>query len=181
MIEAPLIIRSADTEARLRAFRRYRETLQASNSPDTERAEQDSGPDRMAIRGPELWCELHRWALTTDRTDAFRWLARFETRIGCGNCRRHWQELLRDNPPVLTSSETLFGWSVRMHNGVNRALGKPQLPIDAALPLWAGRQCSEAAAPAGKPRRSGVAQRRPCRGCGNHSSNRTHIIKRDLP
>ena len=134
---------------------------------------QDDAPDRLVTRGPELWCELHRWALTSDRSGALRWLARFETRIGCGDCRRHWQALVCEQPPDFASSETLFAWSVRMHNAVNRRLNKPEISVNAAAAYWRDRQCREAVAGHGEEfgRRSQPAS--PCRGCGGKKATQS--------
>jgi len=122
--------------------------------------------DKLLERGPDLWSELHCWALTTDRKDIRRWLARFETRIGCGECRRHWQTLVNQQPPDDSSNETLFAWSVRLHNSVNQQLNKPEMPVEAARSLWTDRRCrqTDGAGSGSSARRSPRKGR--CAGCG---------------
>jgi len=128
------------------------------------RVEHKAG-DWWLERGPRLWCELHRWALTTDRTDVNRWLARFATRIGCGDCRRHWEALMREQPPDFSTNKALFDWTVRMHNAVNRRLNKAEMGVDAAEHYWTDRPCRETdAARVGSSRTA--PSRAPCRGCG---------------
>jgi hypothetical protein len=124
--------------------------------------------DKLLQRGPGLWCELHRWALTTDRKDAARWLARFEARIGCGDCRRHWQAILQEQPPDLESNEMLFVWSVDMHNAINRTLNRSEMTVDEAKSYWTNRRCRQSLAA-----RNGIPSQRitakaGCRGCGGN-------------
>ena len=95
-------------------------------------------PDRWAVKGPQLWRELHRWALTTDRKEPMRWLDQFAKRIGCGECKLHWLKLVRQQPPDASSNDALFAWSVRVHNTVNRHLGKAELTLEAAAGYWKG-------------------------------------------
>jgi Erv1 / Alr family len=86
--------------------------------------------------GPQLWAELHRWALTADLADAPQWLDRFAARVPCGDCRRHWLAGVSDSPPPLESRERLFAWTVARHNAVNRRLGKPEMSLEDARRLW---------------------------------------------
>jgi hypothetical protein len=127
-------------------------------------AEEVSG--KLLQRGPELWCELHCWALSTDRKNALRWLLRFETRIGCGECRLHWQALMQQEPPDFSSNEALFAWSVRMHNAVNRLLDKPEMAVDAARSHWTSQSGCGSAAASGRNSGRSTAGRSGCAGCG---------------
>jgi Erv1/Alr family protein len=141
----------------------------APATPQSPRSD-DPGSDPMAERGPDLWREVHCWALSTDRKDVSRWLARFEIRIGCGECRRHWQAILNGQPPEISSNETLFAWSVHMHNAVNRQLNKPEMAVDAARTFWTDTRCRQTLTAVGAssdqpPRRKG-----PCAGCGGNKT-----------
>src|ERR1700683_2200222 len=77
--------------------------------------------------GPPLWEELHRWSLTTDLPSANAWLNRFWARVPCLKCKVGWFKLLTEHPPDFRSNQSLFAWSVAIHNAVNRHLGKPEL------------------------------------------------------
>lgn len=86
-----------------------------------------------------LWPELHRWALgeamTATAEERERWLAGFAGRVPCGECRTHWRETAEADPPPANPA-TLFSWTVRMHNAVNRKLGKPEMPVYEAWAVW---------------------------------------------
>ena len=129
-------------------------------------------PDKLSTRGPELWCELHHWALTSHSTqnDAIRWLARFEARIGCGDCRRHWQKLLTEHPPDVESNEDLFAWSVAMHNAINRALNKPEMTMDEAKSYWIDRRCRQSLAGRNGNPGQRITTKGGCRGCGGNKA-----------
>ncbi|HUB24117.1 MAG TPA: ERV1/ALR-related protein, partial [Tepidisphaeraceae bacterium] len=86
--------------------------------------------------GPQLWADLHQWALTTDLSDVVQWLARFAARVPCGECRRHWLAAVANSPPLLESREKLFAWTVDLHNVVNRRLGKPPMSLADARRRW---------------------------------------------
>ena len=65
-------------------------------------------------------------------------LASWETTIPqyeCG-CRAFYAKYKADNPPNFTTPEAFFAWGVKLHNAVNRKLGKPELTIDEALSIW---------------------------------------------
>jgi Erv1 / Alr family len=92
-------------------------------------------------RGPALWADLHRWALTADLNPGApgQWLDRFAARVPCGDCRRHWLEITAASPPALESHQALFAWTVARHNDVNRRLGKPEMSLDEAIGRWSNQ------------------------------------------
>lgn len=87
--------------------------------------------------GPRLWKELHSWALTVDvglTSSVVGFLVGFSGKLPCGECRKHWDELVSKNPiRGIDTNEQLFGWTVYMHNQVNRMLGKPDMELDEAV------------------------------------------------
>jgi hypothetical protein len=86
--------------------------------------------------GPLLWGELHRWARTADLATAGKWLADFAMRVPCGECRRHWREMMKRTPPDVSSREALFAWSVERHSEVSDRLGKPTMTVEDAARLY---------------------------------------------
>lgn len=86
--------------------------------------------------GPAKWAELHRWAMKGDLPTASRWLDSFAASLPCGECKQHWLNLVRDNPPDFGSNEALFDFTVGLHNMVNISLGKPQMTLDEAARRW---------------------------------------------
>lgn len=77
--------------------------------------------------GPVLWLELHNQAnkYTGDEKKEIRWLQIFNSWIPCGECKQHWLELTKSNPVDLSSSKAYVDWAIKMHNEVNKSLGKP--------------------------------------------------------
>jgi hypothetical protein len=103
---------------------------------------------QMAAQGPKLWAALHQRALGFVPARAalqLGWLKAFARQISCGDCRLFYVQWLRANPPVLTTSETFFDWTVDMHNAVNSKLGKPELSYADALIAWSPKPAPPAA------------------------------------
>lgn len=92
-------------------------------------------PIDLSERGPQLWSELHRRPLDWTGDDA-KWLADFAGRVPCGECRRHYVDYLRSNPPTFESPRDYFAWTYRLHCGVNEKLNKPSPAFDEACRLW---------------------------------------------
>jgi hypothetical protein len=99
-------------------------------------AEPKKTQDLMVQLGPPLWADLHRWALTTPLDAVGQWLAVFRRRVPCGKCRREFTSIVQDLPAPATSNDDLFAWTVEVHNRVNRKLGKPEMSVEAARPLY---------------------------------------------
>ncbi len=83
-----------------------------------------------------MWADLHEWALLGDIADTSNWLNKFQARIGCGECVRHWQSWIQEHPPDASNNDALFAWSVAAHNAVNRRLGKAEVDIESARRIW---------------------------------------------
>jgi hypothetical protein len=98
-------------------------------APKAEQKPEPAQPPQASY-GPPLWKELHEQALSGSLPN--EWLAAFEARLPCGVCRQHWREMLADLPP----QPDFFAWSVAIHNGVNRKLGKPELTLTQAAAIW---------------------------------------------
>jgi hypothetical protein len=94
------------------------------------------GSDVLARVGPVLWQQLHAWAMSADLSTAGAWLDRFGRSVPCGDCRRHWTEMVRRTPPDLTNRDSLFAWTVERHNEVNLRLGKPVIDVPRANEIW---------------------------------------------
>ncbi|MBW0475014.1 hypothetical protein O181_014729 [Austropuccinia psidii MF-1] len=73
----------------------------------------------MAARFPEKPTEDEREALKS-----FIYL--FSRLYPCGDCARHFQELLKEYPPQTSSRITASMHLCSLHNKVNKRLGKPQ-------------------------------------------------------
>lgn len=58
--------------------------------------------------------------------------------LPCASCGNHFQAVLDDDPVErsLSGRDSLFAWSVRAHNAVNRRLGKPEWSVESSTELW---------------------------------------------
>jgi hypothetical protein len=76
--------------------------------------------------GPILWAELHKRTTTYSMNKELedRWLKIFTTWVPCGKCKQHWVELNKENPVDLSSQKAYQDWAIKMHNEVNKSLGK---------------------------------------------------------
>lgn len=56
--------------------------------------------------------------------------------LPCLDCQIHYKDMLVNNPPVLVNKDTLFKWSVDIHNKVNERLNKKIISYDEAYNIW---------------------------------------------
>ncbi|KAL4445310.1 hypothetical protein ABPG77_011135 [Micractinium sp. CCAP 211/92] len=61
----------------------------------------------------------------------------------CGECARHFRELVRQSPPAVGSRHDLSMWMCEAHNTVNRRLGKPTFNCALVESRWAGLECED--------------------------------------
>ncbi|GLC33419.1 hypothetical protein PLESTM_000069200 [Pleodorina starrii] len=107
--------------------------------------------------GRATWTLLHMLAAqfperpTRQQQRDARTLVDCLTRIyPCGDCARHFAELVRLDPPVVSSGAAFRRWLCRTHNHVNSRLGKPSFNCDMVEARWAPLGCSAAEAAAGE-------------------------------
>lgn len=114
-----------------------------------ERGAKPWGYVRVTVRGAEviraavprddllrrMWGELHArpWAWGGADAEAAWLSSSFARRVPCGECRKHWSEILAAMPPDLSSADRYFAWTVAAHNEVNRLLGKPEMSVEDAM------------------------------------------------
>jgi len=82
---------------------------------------------------PNPWIALHDGSIR-NADDLAEWektIPQYE----CG-CRAFYAKYKAELPPDFTSPDAFFAWGVRLHNSVNRKLGKPELTIEEALSIW---------------------------------------------
>lgn len=96
--------------------------------------------ERLAAEGRRLWAELHTFAARWDgnRQAAEAFLADFTRRVpagGCG-CRESWREALAADPPDLSDARSMMAWSIRVHNRINRKLGKTEMDEATTRRRW---------------------------------------------
>ena len=86
-----------------------------------------------SIWGPKLWFFIHSLALNFPDNPTYQDIRHFEEFfnslkfiIPCEKCRMHYKIRLEKAPIVnfLKNSDTLFKYTVDLHNDVNKSLGK---------------------------------------------------------
>ena len=99
-------------------------------------------PASPSVWGPALWTAIHHIALgmiiDADVKDTIAHYKTFFTNLEyvlpCAMCRSMFREHLAQMPPIedyMGSVESLFGWTIALHNLHNVALGKPIHPSPA--------------------------------------------------
>jgi hypothetical protein len=74
----------------------------------------------------------------TDKKAAKEFYESLQTLIPCPICKVHYQKHLADLPltPHLDSRESLFKWTVDIHNRVNKDLGKPVFTASQSIAFY---------------------------------------------
>lgn len=98
--------------------------------------------------GPRAWYWLHVTAINyppsptpVDARIAESRIWGFVTHLPCASCRDHATQFVRQRPPSLESTYALQAWVWRFHNAVNLRLGKPLIPYEEYLRLYADEIC----------------------------------------
>jgi len=85
--------------------------------------------------GPFFWHTMHLVALGYPKTPTYaekraakEFFESFAHLIPCPICKLHYADHLKNNPitPSLDTRNDLFQWTIRIHNLVNKDLGKPE-------------------------------------------------------
>jgi len=92
-----------------------------------------SGPDYVSELGRAAWKVLHAVAeqypaapTYEDQQSALQYIFGFAKLYPCLKCRQHFQQLLAQYPPDVSSQPAFRNWMIAFHNRVNADLGKPQ-------------------------------------------------------
>lgn len=97
------------------------------------------------IWGPHMWTMIHLICLQAPkeidvniRNTYYMFFSMMPYVLPCDKCREHWLEHIQTYPleNVLNTRETLFKWSVDMHNIVNKSLGKAEISYEEAFQHW---------------------------------------------
>lgn len=87
------------------------------------------------IWGPFFWHTIHIVALGypkkptyIDKKSAKEFYESLVFLLPCEVCREHYREHLSKNPltPFLDTRKDLLNWTIKIHNEVNKMLGKPE-------------------------------------------------------
>lgn len=101
---------------------------------------QVAGQHPNGYDGSAKWRELHEWARDNrheNSAERERWLKDFAASLPCGECRRGWRNLVKENwPPLEGTNLELLVWSIQRHNDIRAKLGQPPMEEAAALALY---------------------------------------------
>jgi len=56
--------------------------------------------------------------------------------IPCKKCSKHYKEYILNNPPNLENKDSLFKWTIDIHNNVNKILNKDIITYEEAYDIW---------------------------------------------
>lgn len=100
--------------------------------------------------GRATWTLLHTLAAQypdnpsrAQRKDVNTFLVSLAKVYPCGDCAEHFQTCIRNDPPDTTDKVSLQQWVCRLHNSVNRRIGKPTFNCQLIGSRWAGLDCGE--------------------------------------
>ena len=97
------------------------------------------------IWGPKLWFVIHTIALNfpdeptyNDIRNTEQFFESLKYNIPCDKCRVHYTQRLNKNPIInnLKNSDTLFRYTIELHNDVNISLGKRTYTYDEVVDFY---------------------------------------------
>jgi hypothetical protein len=60
--------------------------------------------------------------------------------IPCEKCSKHYKDYIIKNPPNINNKDSLFKWTVDIHNNVNKILNKKQISYKEAYNIWLNKK-----------------------------------------
>ncbi|KAL2652238.1 hypothetical protein R1flu_020366 [Riccia fluitans] len=125
--------------------------LQEAEMVASEKSEINSAVSKEEL-GRATWTFLHTLAAqfpdqpTKQQQRDVKELMAILTRIyPCKDCADHFKDVLRAHPVDAKSGEALAQWMCRVHNVVNRSIGKSQFPCNRVDLRWGAMNCDEGA------------------------------------
>ena len=97
------------------------------------------------IWGPKLWFVMHTFALNypdqpnyEDKRVMEEFFNNLKSSIPCQKCRIHYTQRLERNPIInyLDSKQSLFKYTIDLHNQVNKSLGKKIYTYDEVVDIY---------------------------------------------
>ena len=97
------------------------------------------------VWGPKLWFVIHTMALNYPDNPTYDDKRNYETFfnslkfvIPCDKCRVHYTERINKNPIInhLENSDSLFRYTIELHNDVNKSLGKRTYIYDEVIEIY---------------------------------------------
>ncbi|KAJ0955034.1 putative thiol oxidase [Helianthus annuus] len=121
--------------------------LPQPTDPHTKQA----GPVTREELGRATWTFIHTLVLRLplypekptrqQKKDVKELMAIISRIYPCKECADHFKEVLRSNPVQAGSQAEFSQWLCRVHNVVNRSLGKPTFPCERVDARWGKLDC----------------------------------------
>jgi hypothetical protein len=98
-----------------------------------------------AIWGPKLWFVIHTFALNYPDNPTYEnkrvmeeFFNNLKHSIPCQTCRIHYSQRLQNNPIMnyLDNKQSLFKYTIDLHNQVNKSLGKKIYSYDEVVNIY---------------------------------------------
>lgn len=109
------------------------------------------GPVTKEELGRSTWTFLHTLAAQfplkptkQEQRDAKELMAIISRLYPCKTCSEHFKEVLKTHPPKTNSGAELSKWMCKVHNIVNKRLGKPEFPCAQVDFKWGTFDCDGA-------------------------------------
>lgn len=126
------------------------ETTAEKTSPSGDADANSRAKTSKEDLGRATWTFLHTFAAqfpdepTKRQERDARELIMILTRMyPCGECARHFAEIVKNNPPDCSSGLGLQRWMCAAHNEVNESLGKPWFDCSRIDERWSTLDCED--------------------------------------
>jgi len=130
-------------------FSKHSKTTKTNFGSSSSSAAAAAGITREDI-GRATWLFLHTLAAQyperptrQQRKDAKTLIDVLTRMYPCGECARHFKQVVAASPPRVESKKEFSHWMCEIHNVVNRSLGKPSFNCNLVESRWAGLECEE--------------------------------------
>jgi len=137
----------------LHQHRERKRTKIASRDDDKAMSLQRTWPSRGTTTtkeevGRATWTLLHTLAAqypehptSRQKRDARNLIDIMTRMYPCGECAEHFSHVVKACPPRVDSRQEFSQWMCRVHNVVNRSIGKPEFNCSFVTSRWEGVDC----------------------------------------
>ncbi|KAJ9552045.1 hypothetical protein OSB04_016090 [Centaurea solstitialis] len=123
-------------------------SMLAADSSLSQPTEKQVGPVTREQLGRATWTFIHTLGAQypekptrQQKKDVKELMAILSRIYPCKECADHFKEVLRSNPVQAGSQAEFSQWLCRVHNVVNRSLGKPTFPCERVDARWGKLDC----------------------------------------
>ena len=113
-------------------------------------------PSDPNVWGPHVWAAVHLIALgaptsfdSSTQAGYRNFFANLPYVLPCKSCQEHLLDIMTQKGAMsldnafVSGRDSLFLWTVNIHNSVNRRLGKPTMTVEDAMSKWNNLEVAE--------------------------------------